>query len=130
MLTLDDAASMTGSTLASADASAIGDVVDVYIDAATKRPKWAVVRVGPHGWRRCVPLLQAQWTSGSARVPYLVDQVKNAPDVDGDGGLSSDQEAQLYTHYGLNYAHNRSTTASPASGSSSIQAAAPTQITD
>jgi uncharacterized protein (TIGR02271 family) len=34
-------------------------------------------------------------------VPYSKDQVKDAPSVDPDGELSTDEETRLYDHYGM-----------------------------
>jgi uncharacterized protein (TIGR02271 family) len=46
-------------------------------------------------------------------VPYGKDQVKSAPDMDPDGELSQEQEAELYSHYGLAYGADRSDTGLP-----------------
>lgn len=119
MLTYDDATAMTGALLTSSDASAVGEVVDVYIDTDTRRPEWALVLVPLSGReQRFVPLLRAQWISGAAHVPYTAAQVHDAPEVHINGELSPQQEAQLYHHYGLDYEH-RTTLGSHTSGSTS-----------
>lgn len=120
MLTHDDAETMIATMLSSGDGAGIGEVVAVYTDTDTKRPEWALVQLAEHrAEQRFVPLLRAQWIAGAPHVPYTPTQVHHAPDIHTDGELSPDHEAQLYTHYGLDYAA-RSTLGSPTSGSATL----------
>jgi uncharacterized protein (TIGR02271 family) len=52
-----------------------------------------------------VPLTDASTDGGQLRVPYLTDQIKDAPRVDDDGHLSPQQEEELYRYYGLGEGH-------------------------
>src|SRR4029453_10258884 len=61
-----------------------------------------------------VPLAQAQDMGDSVQVPYVKQQVKNAPTMRADGQLSQDEEAELYRHYGLEYSEHRSDSGLPA----------------
>jgi len=126
MLSLDDAKDMQGSTLNSADGSKIGKITDVYIDADTKRPEWALVHTGLFGGRESfVPLAKAELSGGVAQVPYTKDQVKDAPNAEPDGELSQDEESQLYAHYGLPYSESHSDSGLPTAGAAAPPAAAP-----
>jgi uncharacterized protein (TIGR02271 family) len=42
--------------------------------------------------------------------------VKGAPNADADGALSQDEEAQLYSHYGMGYSESRSDSGLPNTG--------------
>jgi uncharacterized protein (TIGR02271 family) len=80
----------------------IGKITDIYLDADTGQPEWALVNSGLFGAKATfVPLAQAQATGDSVLVPYEKAQVKDAPGVQADGQLSQDDEAELYRHYGL-----------------------------
>ncbi len=51
-----------------------------------------------------VPLALAEIVGAELQVPYDRDMVKGAPDVEAEGGhLSEQEEAELYTYYGLDY---------------------------
>ena len=93
-----------GRTMIDRDGDKIGTITDIYLDAETDRPEWAVVNTGLFGTRQTfVPLAQATEEGDQVRVPYEKAQVKDAPNVEADGQLSEDEEAALYRHYGLDY---------------------------
>jgi uncharacterized protein (TIGR02271 family) len=103
-----------GSTVVSRDGEKIGSVEDIYLDRETEEPEWAMVRTGLFGPRGTfVPLAEATMQGSDIAVPYGKDQVKSAPNMDPDGELSQEQEAELYGHYGLDYADDRSDTGLP-----------------
>jgi uncharacterized protein (TIGR02271 family) len=60
-----------------------------------------------------VPIAEAQTSGDQVRVPYEKAQVKDAPNVEADGELSQQEEAQLYRHYGLDYSESRSDSGLP-----------------
>jgi uncharacterized protein (TIGR02271 family) len=75
------------------------------------------VRTGLFGTRLSfVPLAEAEHAGDEVRVPYEKAQVKDAPNVDPDGELSQDEEASLYSHYGLQYGESRSESGLPEGG--------------
>jgi uncharacterized protein (TIGR02271 family) len=50
-----------------------------------------------------VPLSDASMQGNDIVVPYSKDLVKDAPNIDADGELSEQEEADLYRHYDLKY---------------------------
>jgi uncharacterized protein (TIGR02271 family) len=103
-----------GSTVVSRDGEKIGSVEDIYLDRKTEEPEWAMVKTGLFGPRGTfVPLAEATMQGSDIAVPYGKDQVKSAPNMDPAGELSQEQEAELYGHYGLDYADDRSDTGLP-----------------
>ena len=51
-----------------------------------------------------VPLAEADVTGDEVRVPYEKTKIKDAPNVDVDGGhLDESEERRLYRYYGLDY---------------------------
>jgi sporulation protein YlmC with PRC-barrel domain len=103
-----------GSTVVGNDGQKIGNVEDIYLDRETGEPEWAMVKTGLFGPRGTfVPLAEATMQGSDIAIPYGKDQVKSAPNMDPDGELSQEQEAELYSHYDLDYADDRSHTGLP-----------------
>jgi uncharacterized protein (TIGR02271 family) len=103
-----------GAMVVATDGQNIGSVEDIYLDRETEEPEWALVRTGLFGPRGTfVPLAEAKMQGSDLAVPYGKDQVKSAPNMDPDGELSREQEAELYSHYGLPYSDDRSDTGLP-----------------
>jgi hypothetical protein len=91
-----------GDDLYDGNGDKIGEIEEVYLDAETDVPAWAVVKTGLLGTKRVfVPLRDASEEETRVVVPYDKETVKEAPDVDHDGALSKDEEAALLRHYGL-----------------------------
>jgi uncharacterized protein (TIGR02271 family) len=106
-----------GEDLYDSDGDKIGTIEEIYLDAETDEPEWALVNTGLFGTKRnFVPLQQASEVDGSLRVPHDKDTVKNAPKVDANGQLSQREEGELYSHYGLEYTEVRSDSGLPEGG--------------
>ena len=61
-----------------------------------------------------MPLTEADVAGDELRVPYDKTKVKDAPNVDVDGGhLDQSEEAELYRYYGLDYSEDRSDSGLP-----------------
>jgi len=100
-LDIDTALEWRGRNVVDRDGNKIGTFQELYLDDAD-RPAWAAVRTGLFGMRQTfVPLAAAQPAGDDLQVPFDKDQVKDAPNVDPDEQLSSDEEAALYRHYGM-----------------------------
>ena len=107
-----------GQDLYDRDGDKIGKIEEIYLDAETNEPEWALVNTGLFGSKSTfVPLKEASQDGGSLRVPYEKSQVKDAPNMDADGQLSQQDEAALYQHYGLDYSESRSDSGLPEGGS-------------
>jgi uncharacterized protein (TIGR02271 family) len=106
-----------GETLADADGDKIGSIEEIYLDAETDAPEWALVNTGLFGTKSTfVPLRDASEADGTLRVPYEKATVKDAPRIDPDGQLSQSEESELYRHYGLEYSEARSDSGLPEGG--------------
>ncbi len=95
----------------------IGKLEEIYLDAQSGEPEWALVNTGLFGTKSSfVPLQGASQDGDTLQVPFEKAQVKDAPKVDPDGELSQQQEAELYAHYGLDYGESRSGSGLPEGG--------------
>jgi uncharacterized protein (TIGR02271 family) len=112
-----------GQTLCDADGDKIGSIEEIYLDAETDAPEWALVNTGLFGTKSTfVPLREASETGGTLRVPYEKATVKDAPKIDPDGQLSQREEGELYRHYGMEYSEARSDSGLPEGGSATGRA--------
>ena len=93
---------LAGPTMKGADGHKIGKVVDVYESTAGEQGTFVTVATGLFGSSASfVPLRDADLTGDDVVVPYDKDLVKDAPRVDNDEELTSDEEERLYRHYSL-----------------------------
>jgi uncharacterized protein (TIGR02271 family) len=104
-----DVLSWRGQNALDADGDKIGSIEEIYLDAETNEPEWALVNTGMFGTKRSfVPIQDASPSNGDGvRLPFDKATVKDAPKVDPDGRLSPQEEAELYRHYGLDYSEPR-----------------------
>jgi uncharacterized protein (TIGR02271 family) len=86
------------------DGDKIGKIEEIYLDAESNEPEWALVNTGLFGTKQSfVPLRNASPSGDGITVGFDKDTVKNAPKIDPDGRLSQQEEAELYRHYSLDY---------------------------
>jgi uncharacterized protein (TIGR02271 family) len=112
---IDTVQSWQGRTMVDPGGDKLGTIDAIYLDDETGQPEWATVTSGLFAAKAAfVPLAQAQDMGDSVQVPYVKQQVKNAPTMRADGQLSQDEEAELYRHYGLEYSEHRSDSGLPA----------------
>jgi uncharacterized protein (TIGR02271 family) len=103
-----------GRTAVDADGSKLGKIEEIYLDRETERPEWALIQTGLFGGKSSfMPLKDATADGDNVVAPYTKEQLKNAPQMEADGELSKDDEAALYSHYGLDYGESRSDTGLP-----------------
>ena len=111
---IDTAVDWRGRTVVDRNGEKIGKFDDIYLDEETSRPEWAAVNTGLFGLRKTlIPLSQAEPAGEDVKVPFDLEHVKAAPNVDPDDQLSQQEEAQLYQHYGLDYSESQSETGLP-----------------
>jgi PRC-barrel domain len=86
------------------DGHPIGTVIEVYYDAETDQPGWALLDLSAAGGDTSfVPVAEAREEDGAIRVPYERAKVLRAPGMPPTGRLWPQDEAALYHYYGLTY---------------------------
>jgi uncharacterized protein (TIGR02271 family) len=106
-----------GQTMVGSGGDKIGKIEEIYVDQETEQPEWALVHTGMFGSQATfVPIADASTQDDKVRVPFEKAQVKDAPKMEPDGELSQQDEAALYSHYGLDYSESRSDSGLPAGG--------------
>jgi len=104
MPTPEEVFSWRGQQLRSSDDEKLGKIEEIYLDAETREPEWALVTTGLLGTKQSfVPLRDASRSGDAVTVPYDKATVKDAPAIDPDGQLSQSEESTLYRHYGIEY---------------------------
>jgi uncharacterized protein (TIGR02271 family) len=107
-----------GQTLYSSDDEKVGKIGQVFLDDETDQPEFLTVNTGLFGMNESfVPAARADVTGDGVRVPFTKDQIKDAPNVDVDGGhLDQAGERRLYEHYGMTYSERASDSGLPEEG--------------
>ena len=114
-----------GRTAVDADGSKLGKIEEIYLDAETQRPEWALIQTGMFGGKSSFMPLEGATSDGEqVQAPFSKEQVKDAPQMDPDGELSQQDEAALYSHYGIDYDESRSDSGLPEGGASTGDSAA------
>jgi uncharacterized protein (TIGR02271 family) len=102
MTQVTEAYEWRGRDVVDSEGDKIGSLEEIYLDTGSGRPEWATVKTGLFGMKQSfVPLRDANPVGGKVVIPYSKDQVKDAPSVDPDGELSTEEEERLYAHYGI-----------------------------
>ena len=100
-----------GRTAVDTDGGKLGKIEEIYLDAQTQRPEWALIQTGMFGSKSSfMPLEGATSDGDDVTAPYTKEQVKDAPQVDPDGELSQSDESALYSHYGIAYGETDAST--------------------
>ena len=117
MATKEDILTWRGQDLHGSDGEKLGKIEEIYLDAETREPEWALVTTGLFGTKQSfVPLREANTSGDGVSVPFDKSTVKDSPTIDPDGRLSQEEEAELYRHYGMEYSEAQSGSGLPDSG--------------
>jgi uncharacterized protein (TIGR02271 family) len=117
MPTTDEVLTWRGQDLRSSDNEKLGSIEEIYLDAESGEPEWALITTGLFGTKQSfVPLREASRSGDGVAVPFDKATVKDAPTIDPDGQLSQPEEAELYRHYGLQYGEHQSASGRPENG--------------
>ena len=82
-LHLPELLQMRGQDIYDRDGDKLGKLEEIYLDAETGQPEWALVNTGMFGTKSSfVPLRDATDDGGNLRVPCEKSQVKDAPSMD------------------------------------------------
>jgi hypothetical protein len=98
---LEEARAWAGQKLDEIGGTTVGRVDGIHVDVATGEPEWLVARLGRFGHHTLVPAREAVGGAGHVWVPYTRDQVRGAPKFQPGSTLSTAQEKQLLSHYGV-----------------------------
>ncbi|HVX42234.1 MAG TPA: PRC-barrel domain-containing protein [Mycobacteriales bacterium] len=103
MIGRDQAQDALGATVYGTGGEKIGKVGAVFVDDQSGEPEFATVHTGLFGRKETfVPLQSAELGHDGLNVPYGVQQVKDAPNMEvEDGHLSQAEENALYQYYGI-----------------------------
>src|ERR1041384_2933530 len=100
MLDLDTVLAWRGKTVVDRDGEKAGTLGALYLDE-DDRPAYAGVQTGLFRRRESmVPLDGARALGDDVQVPYTVDQLHAAPNVDADVNLTDEEQDTLASHYG------------------------------
>ncbi|MDZ5663721.1 PRC and DUF2382 domain-containing protein [Nocardioides sp. zg-1308] len=110
--------SVIGKNAYDSNGDKIGSIGHIFLDDETGQPEFASVNTGLFGMKETfVPITNATVEGDRLVVPFTKDQVKDAPNVDVDGGhLDQAEERRLYEHYNMSYSEYSSDSGLPEGG--------------
>jgi uncharacterized protein (TIGR02271 family) len=96
-----DPQTLIGKTAVDNSGDKIGKIGQVYLDDRTGEPAWITVSTGLFGSKESfAPLDGAQVTGDdTVQVQVTKEQIKGAPNVDDDGHIGDNEQAELYRYY-------------------------------
>jgi uncharacterized protein (TIGR02271 family) len=103
---MDDYDAILGKDVYGQDDEKIGTVDSLYLANNSDEPLFVTVKTGWMAGSSFVPLAHAEISDDRIVVPYAKDTVKNAPNIEHDKELSSDEENRLYAHYDMTEGDN------------------------
>ncbi len=102
MISVDQARQLLGAQIVDTSGENVGTVKDVYLNDRTGEPSWISVATGWFGHSESLlPLDRAEISIDQIRVPFDKPTIKNAPRCESGVPLSSQDEDELYRHYGI-----------------------------
>jgi hypothetical protein len=83
----------------------VGSLEAIYFDTGTDEPAFASVKIGMVGRHKLafVPLDGAEVSPSYVKVRPNKKLITDSPSLDTDGELTSEQEPEVFAHYGLDY---------------------------
>jgi hypothetical protein len=98
---IDTVLGWRGRTVRDREGEKVGTLGELYLDREDDRPAYAGVLTGLFRRRQSVvPLEGIEEVGDDLKLPYLAQQVRDAPNVDPDIALSEEEEQRLSEHYG------------------------------
>jgi uncharacterized protein (TIGR02271 family) len=102
MIDSNSISQLFGARVTDRNGDKIGTVQQVYVDQTDGHAQFVTVNTGLFGTSESfVPVEDATFAGEDLTVAYDKATVKDAPRIDADGALDEDEEARLYSHYGL-----------------------------
>ena len=97
---LDTVLAWRGKTVVDRDGEKVGQLGALYLDQS-EHPAYAGVHTGLFRRRESmVPLAGARELGDDVQLPYALEQIRSAPNVDADEALTDEEQDRLADHYG------------------------------
>jgi len=101
MTSPNDAQQYIGRNAVDLEGNKVGKIGQVYLDDRTGDPLWVTVSTGLFGNRQSfAPIAGSGFDGDDIRLAVSKDTIKDAPNVDDDEHVNSDEQNALYEYYG------------------------------
>lgn len=100
---IEDVSSLPGKKISDQAESPLGEIKEIYATEAGY-PMWVAVELSTGiGDKRIafIPLARIKDENGELRVPYSKQRIGDAPEVEGDDGISEECDRKLRDYYGI-----------------------------
>jgi hypothetical protein len=99
---IEDVSSLPGKKISDQAENPIGKVKEIY--ASDGYPTWVAVELSSGLAKKrtaFIPLARIKDENGELRVPYSAQRIGEAPEVDGEAGISPECDRELRDYYGI-----------------------------
>jgi hypothetical protein len=108
-LRIEDVSSLPGRTVVDQEGEELGEIKEVYGLGEDGDPMWVVIETSTGGIggddKLCfVPLARLREESENLSVPYSVDHIQSAPEVEVEDEISEEDEQKLRIYYSIDLA--------------------------
>lgn len=93
-----------------ANGDKLGSISEVFINDSSGQPDFVEINHGLFGMGpSLVPLRGHTLDGDDLRLAFPKDRIKDAPSIDADANITREMQTEIYRHYGLETADNRTT---------------------
>lgn len=99
---IEDVSSLPGKKITDQAENPVGEVKEIY--ATDGYPMWVAVELSTGIAKKrmvFIPLARIKDENGKLRVPYSAQRIGEAPEVNGDDGISAECDRELRDYYGI-----------------------------
>jgi hypothetical protein len=99
--TLEQARAWEGMQIDGLDNKTLGRIAGIHVDAADRKPRWVLIRLGPLAGCTAIPFEHVAEGAGRLWAAYERDWVREAPRFRPNESLTALQELELSEHWGV-----------------------------
>jgi hypothetical protein len=99
--TLEEALAWEGMQIDGLGGKTLGRIAGIHVDATDRKPRWALIRLGPLAGCTAIPYEHVAQGAGRLWAAYERDWIREAPRFRPNESLTALQELELAEHWGV-----------------------------
>jgi hypothetical protein len=105
--TLEDAIKWEGLPIDGLGNTTLGRIAGIHVDAASREPRWVLIRLGPLAGCTAIPFEHVAEGAGRLWAAYERDWIREAPRFRPTESLTATQELELCAQWGIGEGQGR-----------------------
>jgi hypothetical protein len=99
--TLDQALAWRNLPIDGLGGKTLGRIAGIHVDAEDRRPRWALIRLGPLAGCTAIPFEHVAEGAGRVWAAYDPDWIRESPRFRPNESLTAEQETELCEYWGI-----------------------------